>query len=125
MEDAFETESHVYVTDDGSSHDTMDEDEDDEEMDIQPINGGLQAIPSEGLFRAGTPTPLISPPQQIPTPYTDENATEYNLPGNAIEGLGLLSEAGMFDGFAEEIEEFLEMSHEISTEELDTECTYA
>ena len=96
---------------------------------------GLTAIGAEGLFRAGTPTPVVTPPfPQIVVPPThaaleNTNTTSnvtwiQDLEANAIEVM-MMSD-NIVDGVMEEeasaIEDYVEMNHEISTEELDTEC---
>ena len=86
---------------------------------------GLTAIGAEGLFRAGTPTPVITPPfPQIVVPPThaalENTNTAHNvtwiqdLEANEIEVM-MMSD-NIVDGVMEE------EANVISTEELDTEC---
>lgn len=134
--------------------------EDTEEMDMDDVfvmedisppdeesynypQAGLTAIGAEGLFRAGTPTPAITPPfPQITVPATHVVHENTNLTSNVtfpnsfqdlevsgmevFEALPLMMSDNIFDGVMEEelnpIEDYVEMTHEISTEELDTEC---
>jgi hypothetical protein len=98
----------------------MDLDTPDPEMDSlipEEMTGLLHSIPLEGVFRAGTPTPVITPPfLQITVPqHSDTSVFEEDAFG-VSEGLFEVEEEfGV-------LEDFLEISHEISAEELDTEC---
>jgi hypothetical protein len=96
---------------------------------------GLTAIGAEGLFRAGTPTPVITPPfPQIVVPPTHAALENTNTASNVtwiqdLEANGIevmMMSDNIVDGVMEEeanaTEDYVEMNHEISTEELDTEC---
>jgi hypothetical protein len=114
----------------------------DETFNAFPSTSGLPVLGAEGLFRAGTPTPVITPPfPQITVPLTTNENTNtasqvaianafQELEGSgmeAFEALPLMMSDNTFDGVMDEelnaIEDYVEMTHEISTEELDTECT--
>jgi hypothetical protein len=114
-----------------------------EEEALNYPHAGLPAIAGEGLFRAGTPTPVITPPfPQIVVPLSQPNhdtiltvstgpfGTPFPVGMDVFEGLPLMvsdMSDNMFDGVMEEepnaIESLVE-TQENSTEELDTECTY-
>jgi hypothetical protein len=114
----------------------------DETFNTFPSTTGLPVLGAEGLFRAGTPTPVITPPfpQITVPPTTHENTNtashvamanafqELEGPGmEAFEALPFMMSDNVFDGVTEEeinaIEDYVEMTHEISSEELDTECS--
>ena len=114
----------------------------DETFNTLPSTTGLPVLGAEGLFRAGTPTPVITPPfpQITVPPTTNENTNTAShaaianafqeLEGSGLEvfeALPLMMSDNIFDGVMEEelnaIEDYVDTTHEISTEELDTECT--
>ena len=116
-------------------------DETHETLNTFPSTAGLPVLGAEGLFRAGTPTPVITPPfPQItipPTMHENTNTASHVAIANAFqelegsgmeafEALPLMMSDNIFDGVIEEelnpIEDYVEMTHEMSTEELDTEC---
>ena len=140
MEDTEEMDTDdVYVMEDSIV--TLDEPMDTEE-DIQDFQSGpLSSINVEGLFRAGTPTPVVTPPfPQITVPathpgpdvttsngpFTTASRTEGMDMGMGMDAFQIVVPDNIFDGMDDDynaLEDILEMSHEISTEELDTECT--
>jgi hypothetical protein len=139
LEDTEEMDTDdVYVMEDSIV--TRDEPMDTEE-DMQDFQSGpLSSINVEGLFRAGTPTPVITPPFPeitVPATHPGPDVTTSNGPfttTSRTEGMDIGMDAfqivvsdNIFDGMDEDynaLEDILEMSHEISTEELDTECTF-
>jgi len=101
-------------------------------------------IAAAGLFRAGTPTPAITPPFPqitLPTISPAENMTTTLTSGlpltNLFQGADtpvwegpLIPDSGLntSDSFFDDeelgvMDELLEVNNEIPTEELDTECT--
>jgi len=116
----------------------------DELQDFQ--SSGLSSITVEGLFRAGTPTPVITPPfpqvvvpQIVPnndagTMSTGGPATlTLEMPGMdlmPLDPIVFISQDDLgFDMTSNEDaidiqDELTAIPHEISTEELDTECSF-
>lgn len=141
MEDTEEMETDdVYVMEDDiiAIDESMDT-EDTQDFQSSPF----ASINVEGLFRAGTPTPVVTPPfPQVTMPATHTipdviinndgavhlllSLRETDSPGT--EMAHTVVSDNLFDGIMEEeingIDEILELGHEISTEELDTECTF-
>lgn len=151
MEDTEEMDTDdIVVMEDIISLPPIDE-EDEETYDNDNNNypsattAGLTAIGAEGLFRAGTPTPVITPPfPQITVPPTHvagheivntSNTTFANQFQDVVDGSGmemfealpLMMSDNIFDGVMEEalnaIDDYAEINHEIPIDELDTECT--
>jgi len=143
----------LFVMDDISfveEHDGVDGDNDDNHAENagHEFRGPLPAIPSEGLFRAGTPTPVVTPPfpqhtlPQIHTGHANNGTTNNtmmttttsnvvrNNPFDAMDASAMESwEQAIVESWLEErveelgaMEDLVEMTTEISTEELDTEC---
>ena len=141
----------LFVMDDISFVEDDDGDDDNNEDDAQDFVGPLPAIPSEGLFRAGTPTPVVTPPfplHTVPqihpghanhgiTNNTTTTTTSNIVRLNPFDGMDASTieswEQAIVESWLEErveeigvmedlIEITTEMATEISTEELDTEC---
>ena len=119
---------------------------DDEIQDIRYGETGSVQV-DEGLFRAGTPTPVILPftrfthAETLTTNNSQDTPNSFNRRLLAV-GLGNASDSTPEEEFREAaqlfsvddpyevplmedvalLEEMIEASHEISTEELDTEC---
>jgi hypothetical protein len=141
MEDTLEMDTDdVFTMQDISFLDVEEENRNYPQQQQPP---GLTAIGAEGLFRAGTPTPVITPPfPQItlpPThpvlePITMTTASHTTFPFQDLEPpnweafgtLPLLMSDTIFEGMMEEEintgEEYVGVTHEVQNEELDTEC---
>jgi hypothetical protein len=139
MDDLFVMDDISFVEDDADDDDDNDQDQD--------FVGPLPAIPSEGLFRAGTPTPVVTPPfpqHTVPqmhnghgnhgtTNNTATTTTSNIVRLNPFDGMDASTieswEQAIVESWLEErveeigiMEDLVEMTTEISTEELDTEC---
>jgi hypothetical protein len=94
-------------------------------------------LQAESLYRAGTPTPAVTPPfPQITVPAhapptvsqtLESTSNPVSNPVAAADNHPVVIWDNVLDGIMEEegntFEDFLETAHEIPTEELDTECT--
>jgi hypothetical protein len=118
MEDTEEEE--VFVMDDVPSDEAM-----------ADLDYGFSSITVEGLFRAGTPTPVITPPfPQITVPAitpahetTSHTPAEEQLPQTtAVFVSDNLFDVEYFDEEGGNIEDFL--AQEIPTDQLDQECIF-
>ena len=143
VDDLFVMDDISFVEDDEEEHA---HDEEDNEEDAEDLVGPLPPIPSEGLFRAGTPTPVITPPfpqHTVPqiltranhgtTNHTPMTTTSNDVRLTPLEGfdastIGSWEQAIVESWFEERVEEIgamedlVQMTTEISTDELDTEC---
>lgn len=146
MDDLFVMDDISFVEQDVDDDD--DNDDNDEDGDGHDFIGPLPVIPSEGLFRAGTPTPVVTPPfpqHTVPQTHTGHANTETTNNTTRTTTTSNIVSMNLFDGMdasaidsweqaiveswleerVEEIgamEDLAEMTTEISTEELDTEC---
>jgi len=148
-----EMEDHEEVDADEGTWIRMDDIEEDDIDTMNPFSdqtiarntaaSGLVALASEGLFRAGTPTPVVTPPfpqTVLPGTHAGNASVQSNtaqpfihlmqeLDGTDIETIASNLDVidGVLDGVMDDelvelnaLEEILD-THEISTEELDTE----
>jgi hypothetical protein len=99
------------------------EDIDDVEREIHPP--GLEALTVESLYRAGTPTPVVSPPfPQVTLPGADPPTRTAD---DEHEAMTVLLNENLIEMMTEEELAFLdtrplEPPQELSADELDTEC---
>lgn len=149
MEDA-EEQDDAPDTDDLFTMDDLETVTTEDDSDSDMSHDGLPSIHVDAPFRAGTPTPVVTPPtiarwlgvgtttttqRQRPqgttiiTDPADVPLIEtYEEPWIAPLPFSMLLENVLGDGQFMEMDvtalgEMIESSHEISTEELDTECT--
>jgi len=137
MEDAVSDDTEGFVMTQLDTEEPMDTDD---MQGFQP--NGLSQIATEGLFRAGTPTPVVTPPfPQIVLPQTmsnDDTGTTSHGPNATLilemPGMGpivpvtITPDDIIMDLVVEDViavpDETPGHPHEISTEELDTECLF-